>query len=115
MLTNRSIKRWGISSCNKPVCCSQDYSGSRGANRFAAARTIRVPEGRIAAVEKVEDALDIPGIETVFWQKQVGDLVKASAESNEDIAGYVIAAGANKKTVDRALERFFETIKVEVK
>ena len=93
----------------------KDGAFQAATNRFAAARTIRVPEGRIAAVEKVEDALDISGIETVFWQKQIGDLVKASAESNEDIAGYVIAVGANKKTVDRALERFFETIKVEVK
>ncbi len=83
-------------------------------SRLAVARTIRVPAGQITAVERSEEALDIPGIEAVFWQKKAGDLVKAAAESNEDIAGYVIADGENRKAVDGALEKFIETIKIKV-
>ena len=83
-------------------------------NHFAVAKTIQVPDGRIKSIERLEEAQRILGIESVLWQKKIGDRVRSSAESNEDIVGYVIAKAEDRASVKIALKDFFSTLEIKI-
>ncbi len=83
-------------------------------DQIAVAKAIRAKSGKICGFNDLEKGLEIPGINTVILQKNIGSVIKHDIENNEDIIGYVIAAGANRENVHARISDFFSVFSVSV-
>ena len=81
--------------------------------RGSAIRYFKVPYGTICAIENVEEAKEIPGVQQITFTKEVGDVATPIQCSNDRI-GFVIAQGATAEDAVKACEKAMETIKIVI-
>ena len=95
------------------LCCGEEPELTPRWDRGAAIRYFNVPKGRIAAIEGVETAAALPGVETVAFTKQVGDTVGA-VDSSTDRIGFVIAQAATAAAAVELCERAMAAVTVRI-
>ena len=81
--------------------------------RGSAIRYFQVPNGTISAIENVEEAKEIPGVQQITFTKEAGEKATPIQCSNDRI-GFVIAQGATAKDAVKACEKAMETIKIVI-
>lgn len=81
--------------------------------RGSAIRYFQVPYGTISAIDNVEEAKEIPGLQQITFTKEVGDVATPIQCSNDRI-GFVIAQGATAEDAIKACEKAMETIKIVI-
>lgn len=79
----------------------------------SAIRYFEVPFGTIKAIEKVEEATNVPGVKQITFTKEVGDESTPIHCSNDRI-GFVIAQGATAEEAVKACEEAMKVIKVNI-
>jgi len=80
-------------------------------HRAAAERAILAEPGVVTAIEGVDEAREIPGVEHIFLNMHEGDVVPPLS-SNMGKPGHVIASGATRADAIASAERALETIRV---
>lgn len=95
------------------LCCGEEPELTPRWDRGAAIRYFNVPKGRIAAIEGVETAAALPGVETVAFTKRVGDTVGA-VDSSTDRIGFVIAQAATAAAAVELCERAMAAVTVRI-
>ncbi len=80
-------------------------------DRAACERAILAEPGTVTAIEGVDAALDLPGVEHVFLNVAEGSVVEPLT-SNMGKPGHVIASGAARAEAVAAAERALDTIRV---
>lgn len=79
----------------------------------SAIRYFEVPFGTIKAIEKVEEATNVPGVKQITFTKEVADESTPIHCSNDRI-GFVIAQGATAEEAVKACEEAMKVIKVNI-
>lgn len=79
----------------------------------SAIRYFEVPFGTIKAIEKVEEAKNVPGVKQITFTKEVGDESTPIHCSNDRI-GFVIAQGATAEEAVKACEEAISIINVVI-
>ena len=79
----------------------------------SAIRYFEVPFGTIKAIEKVEEAKNVPGVKQITFTKEVGDESTPIHCSNDRI-GFVIAQGATAEEAVKACEEAMSIVNVVI-
>ena len=80
----------------------------------SAIRYFQVPYGTISAIENVEEAKGVPGVQQITFTKEVGE-VSIPIQSSNDRIGYVIAQGATAEDAINVCEKAAKAIKIVIK
>ncbi|KQU24362.1 hypothetical protein ASG61_20815 [Bacillus sp. Leaf75] len=81
--------------------------------KASAIRHFVIPEGKVKAINGVEEAMKLPNIQHCHLDLKVGQLVKKFTHSDERY-GYVVATGENVVQVLRDIETAMKKIEIEI-
>lgn len=96
------------------IACGEAPDIAPKYHKGSAIRYFQVPTGIISAIEGVEEAKTIPGVQEITFTKQVGDQT-GDIGSSTDRAGFVIAQADTVEQAVAACEKALETVRVIVK
>lgn len=96
------------------ICLGQIPDIAPKWEKGSAIRFFDVPYGVITAIDGVEDAKNIPGVQEISFTKQVGDTV-GEIGSSTDRAGFTIAQSITAADAVTACEHALRTVDIQIR
>ena len=93
------------------ICLGQEPNITPVWNRGSAIRYLNVPNGFITAIENVEKAKVIPGVQEIAFTSKVGDYA-GGIYSSADRIGFVIADGENAEEAENTCEKGMKHLRI---
>lgn len=93
------------------ICLNQTPDLIPKWDRGSAIRYLNTPNGTIAAIDGVDSARTIPGVQEVTLTKQIGDRAD-NIHSSGDRVGFVIADGATAEEAEHICQKAVQAIRI---
>ncbi len=82
-------------------------------SKISLSESLWPPMGKIVAIDGIEEALDIDGVEQIFFRKEVGDYVEPYIDCGKRVC-FIITSGDTEEDARKAMEEAKKTIRIEV-